>query len=642
MKSAIGIDIGTRFVKVVQIQHQKKSRILQAFFFPLPLVDQNTAAPFNNINKQEFSRQILSRIPLASLKDADIGVNIPLSLISVLTIQLPKMNRQELATTAVVEAKRKMLPMPGPDSIFEHIMMGELLVAKTPQMEVLIVKTEKKHVHTLLDLFNSFSGRELNFISPTCHTLMYLLPKNFEENQKDTAFIDIGYDSLNITIAQRGRLYFNRNIKFGLRNMITYMAESLHISFEKAENFLREVGVPEVREDLKDKRKEEENIEHPKGSGLKEASSPADAPMGELQISWETIFNRILHEIRRTGTHYKEQSAGRRIENFFFLGGGSQIKGLVSNLVNQIGGNCKIINPAQEMNISLDNKQSQPVNEEEWPLFAGALSIAMSLPFVKQKQTINFLPLELKRKNIIAYRQIGLLFFSFLIMFLLGIASAGIFLNNQFIKSSIQKVEEKALPYRNILEKSDQLQREKEKRMAEISGIKKISLEKQDMASLLDGIVRCVPQKIYLTKLSIEEKKTDSMAPPPPPKAALGGEKPPSSASQGGDSMEKGSLSAMNMGEGDTTNKGSTAFQQYTVELQAVCVTDYEEVLKLAQEFKKGLEESAQFMNVVLILPKIETIVPVIDSQEEVQLTQPQTRKFSIKAEVRRENHEGL
>ncbi len=632
MKSAIGIDIGTRFVKVVQIQHQKKSRILQAFLFPLPVVDPNTATPFNNINKQEFSRQIISRIPLQSLKSADIGVNIPLSLISVLTLQLPKMNSQELMTAAVAEAKRKMLPMPGPDSVFEHAVMGELLVAKTPQMEVLIVKTEKKYVHTLLDLFNSFSGRELNFISPTCHTLMYLLPQNSEENQKDTAFIDIGYDSLNITIAQKGRLYFNRNIKFGLREMITYIAESLHISFEKAENLLREVGVPEVREDLKDKRKDEENIEHQKSSGSKEAFSPAGVPMEGLRISWETIFNRILHEIRRTGTHYKEQSAGRRIENFFFLGGGSKIKGLVSNLVNQIGGNCKIINPAQEMNISLDSKQSQPVNEEEWPLFAGALSIAMSLPVIRQKQTINFLPLELKHKNITAYRQIGLLFLSFFIIFLLGMASAGLFLNNQFVKSSIQKLEQKARPDRNVLEKADQLQREQEKRMAEISGIKKISLEKQDMASLLDGIVRCVPQKVYLTKLSIDEKKTDSIA--PPPKTALAGEKPSSSAIQGGGSMEKGSLSAMNMG--DTTHKGSPASKQYTVEIQAVCVTDYEEILQIAQEFKKGLEESAQFINVVLTLPKIETIVPVIDSQEEVQLTQPQMRKFSVKAEVRR------
>ena len=104
MKSALGIDIGTRFVKVVQIQHQKKSRILQAFVFPLPVVDPNTVTPFNNINKQEFSRQILSRIPLANLKDADIGVNIPLSMISVLTVQLPKMNSQEMSTAEIGRA----------------------------------------------------------------------------------------------------------------------------------------------------------------------------------------------------------------------------------------------------------------------------------------------------------------------------------------------------------------------------------------------------------------------------------------------------------------------------------------------------------------------------------------------------------
>ena len=627
MKSALGIDIGTRFVKVVQIQHQKKSRILQAFVFPLPVVDPNTVTPFNNINKQEFSRQILSRIPLANLKDADIGVNIPLSMISVLTVQLPKMNSQEMSTAAVAEARRKMLPMPGPESVFEHALMGELLVAKIPQMEVVIVKTEKKHVSALLDLFNSFSGRELNFISPTCHTLMCLLPQNSEENQKDTAFIDIGYDSMNITIAQRGHLYFNRNIKFGLREMITYIAESLHISFEKAESLLREVGGPQAHEDLKDQKNPD-----PKES----SSQTVGLPMEGLRIICETISNRILHEIRRTGTHYKEQSAGRRIENFFFLGGGSKIKGLVSNLVNQIGGNCKIINPAQEMNISLEGKQAPPVNEDEWPLFAGALSIAMSLPVIRQKQTINFLPLELKRKHIIIYRQIGLLFLSFFIMFLLGIAGGGLFLNNQFVKNAIQKLEDKARPARNVLEKFDQLQREKEKRMAEISGIQKISLEKKDMASLLDEIVRCLPQKVHLTKLSIEQKKTDSMgAPPPPSKTASAGDQPPDPASQGMGGMEKGGLSAMNAG-GNSSNKESTPFKQYTVDIQAVCVVDYEEVLKLAQEFKKGLEQSGQFINVVPILPKIETIIPVIDSQEEVQLTQPQERKFSIQAEVRR------
>lgn len=639
MKSAIGIDIGTRFVKVVQVQHQKKSRILQSFLFPLPVVDPNTASPFNNINKQEFSRQILSRIPIADLKEADIGVNIPLSLISVLTLQLPKMNSQELATAAVAEARRKMLPMPGPESVFEHAVMGELLVAKTPQMEVLIVKTEKKHVSVLLDLFNSFSGRELNFISPTCHTLMYLLPQNSEENQKDTAFIDIGYDSMNITIAQRGHLYFNRNIKFGLREMITYIAESLHISFEKAEGLLREVGVPESKEDLKDQKKAEENIEQQKNPEPQEPSFPAvGLPIEGLRVSWETICNRILHEIRRTGTHYKEQSAGRRIENFFFLGGGSRIRGLVSNLVNQIGGNCKIINPAQEMIVVSDSKQAPPIKEEEWPIFAGAFSIAMSLPVIRQKQTINFLPLELKRKHVIIYREIGLLFLSFFIMFLLGIAGGGLFLNNQFVKDAVQKLEEKARPGRNVLEKFDQLQREKEKRMAEISGIRNISLSKQDMASLLDEVVRCLPQRVHLTKLSIAQKKSDSTtaAPPPSKTASAGaGDKPPDPASQGMGGMDKGSLPAMNTG-GDSAAKGSTAAKQYTVDIQAVCVADYEEVLNFAQEFKKGLEESGRFINVVPTLPKIETIVPVIDSQEEVRLTQPQERKFSIKAEVRR------
>ena len=56
----------------------------------------------------------------------------------------------------------------------------------------------------------------------------------------------------------------------------------------------------------------------------------------------------------------------------------------------------------------------------------------------------------------------------------------------------------------------------------------------------------------------------------------------------------------------------------------------------MKEEKGKGLEQSGQFINVVPILPKIETIIPVIDSQEEVQLTQPQERKFSIQAEVRR------
>ena len=524
---------------------------------------------------------------------------------------------------AVSEAKRRMLPVPGPDSIFEHVLMGELLVAKTPQVEVLIVKTEKKYVHALLDLFNLFPGSEINFIAPVCYTLLYLFPQHSEEMQKDTAFIDIGYDFLNITIAQRGHLYFNRNIKFGLREMIAHIAESLDISSEKAEDFVYKGGVPPVPEDLK--------------ADSQEGSSLADVQIQKLRISWETIFHRILHEIRRTGTHYKEQSAGKRIENFFFLGGGSRIKGLVSNLVPHIGGDCKILKPAQEMDISPNNQQSPLMNDEEWPIFVGALSIAMGLPIVKQKQTINFLPWELKRKDIIAYRQLGLFFFSLVILSLLGIASAGLFLNNQFLKGSIHKMEEEIKPYSSVLERFEQLRREKEKRMAEISGIKKISLERMDMASWLDGIVRYVPQKVYLTKLSIEEKKTDSLSAPPKADPAGKSTAPPLKGMGG---AEKEGSASMNTGD-RTSRQESSAAKQYTVEIQAVCMTDYEEVLRLAQEFKTGLEQSAWFINVALTLPKLETIVPVIDSQD-VQLTQPRMRKFSLKAEFRKENHEGL
>jgi len=248
MRRAIGIDIGSLYTKVAEIEVGAKLHLKNIFYFFTPY----SSGMEKKINHDQLVKEIIKKIPLANFKNSRVGVNTPFSTPVVMTLTLPRMSKKELEIAAITEAKRKMIPTPGPNSTFETLFLGETVETNIPRYEVLIVREEKDFINLTLDLFKDTEVLPA-LIAPLCTAYGRLLVKDPSLRGKEIAFIDIGYSSMNISISKGINMVFNRNIFYGCKDIISGVSNGLGISSEAAEKILLDKGIPDVDFDPKNR-----------------------------------------------------------------------------------------------------------------------------------------------------------------------------------------------------------------------------------------------------------------------------------------------------------------------------------------------------------------------------------------------------
>lgn len=620
MSTFIGIDVGSSLVKVVQIEYKGKLYLRSYFLFPTPYTSSK------KIDTQEFYNQIVAHIPPKIFAYSYVGINIPSSPVTVMVINLPKMSRKELEIAAIAEAKRKMLPAPGPNSRFEYLVLGEVIIGKIPRYEVLVIKTEKECIDEALGVLDKFSLNYPPFISPTCSTVINIFSQNSPFHRKETAFIDIGYNSIDITVTKAGNLCFFRNIKFGLKEIIAHFSNNLNISSQETERVIKEKGVPQINNiDLSDRVKVAEEIMRQKYEASLTGGSSEEVNPLELRLLWQTEVEKIITEIRRTLVYYKEVSEGGRVENIFFLGGGSIIKGLIPQLTKEIGGNCQLLNSFREAEVFLGD--DHPGQIEEGALFAPSLSLALSnILLRKKKRVIDFLPYQLKRQEVIIHRQIVAVVFTIFLLCFIVLAALNVFINNRMLKNAIEDKNFKIRRMESVLETLDSLKQERENIERKSAKVKEILRQRLPLTRILDDVIKRMPREVFMEEFLISEEGINK-----------GGEMMP-----GGGIIEQGSEEMMTEEGQPTTDQGSTSQKKkYRIKMKLACFADYEKAVNQAKIFKKKLEMSPYFTNIELIPPKLEKIT-LPGGGQAATLTPVKKIEFSLKAEVNTTTDEGF
>ena len=600
MASVVGIDIGSRFIKVVQVEQRARLQLVKASLFPTPY---SKEAP-RKIDAEEFFNKVISTVPVSVLKSSYLGINIPSSSVTVVVVQLPKMSRKELAIASAAEARRKMVPTPGPNSIFQHMVLGEVIVSKIPRYEVLVVKTEKGCIDDIFQTFNAFAGINPYLISPTCYTSINLFPRNSPPHKTDSAFVDIGYDSIDVTISKKGNLRFYRNIKLGLRDIISHMSNSLGITPDETEEVIKQKGVPEVEIDLKDKVKVAEEIMRQKYEASVRGEDQQGINLLELRMLWDTEIERIVQEIRRTLVYYREQSKGSRVDNIFFLGGGAPVKELVPTLSKGLGGQCQVISPFDDIDIDLNEEEAESVKQTA-ALFAPAISITSSVPLLKKKERIiDFLPAEIRKQEAAFQRQLGIITFAIIVFAFTFLGWLKVFIDNNLVKESINRLNFRLKRAEDFVNKLDEVKSQRRLINERWLKVKVILDQRADVTPFMEDVAALIPDKVYLKAVylgkRIEDKSEEETA--AKPQAQLQPE--------------------------DDENK------PLRMRINALCYGDYEEVVNLSQDFKNALSGSKYFTKVRLNTPDLEKITPIFDAEAEVILTQPMLREFTLEAEI--------
>jgi type IV pilus assembly protein PilM len=581
-KSLVGIDIGSRFTKVIELeQAANKINRAEGFFFPTPLKTEKDGSKL--LDAEIFIKEICKFIDIPRLRKARVAVSLPHTLITVLSVFLPLMSKKELSYAAINEARQKMIPVAGPQHIFECLFIGEVMVNKIPRAEVLVIRTERSYVQKIIGLFGQIEVSPV-LIAPSCTVLPKILPKDAWKKDESVAIVDFGWDSLNITIYKEENMVFMRNIVYGVKDIVRDFSLQLGIEEKEIERVLKEEGVPQVSFDPKNKVAIAEEIMRQKYEAS--TNGPADEKsqvnLLELRLLWQPHIDRIIQELRRSFVFYKEQPEAMRIEQIYFAGGGSNIKWLVPVLAGFVGGKCSLFLPFKELEHQVPG--TNPFKNEIVfsSVFAGAMSLACGIPLpnIAQPMQVNFLPLELKQKEIIAARRLVFLIISAGFIAILSILSIQLALSSYALRKRTKKSENKLSSIKGISDSLKELSRVENAVIQQGSQIEELIKKRPDLRTPLQDLAALIPAEVLLDSCVLTVDK---------------------------------------------------------IEINAVVFTDYEEANKIIEQFLANLETVNYFKNINITPLELEEISPQARTDSAsagLRLTQAKPRKFGLSADI--------
>jgi type IV pilus assembly protein PilM len=324
-KLAVGLDIGSSSVKIVQLKEKRGGYTLQAFgAAPLPpeaIVDgalMNSAAIVQAIQELVAQQKV-------KVKDVAIGVRGHSVIIK--KISLPRMSQEELDESIQWEAEQ-YIPFDVKDvNIDTQILTPEGDAAG--QMDVLLVAAKKDMINDYTSVCAE-AGLTATVVDVDAFAVQNAYEANYEvDTGQAVVLINVGAAVSNINVLARGITTFTRDITMGGNAFTEEIQKQLNISYDEAEAL--KVG----------------------GQGESDAVVPQ-----EVERVIQGVADQMGGEIQRSLDFYASTAADGRVGRVFLSGGTARIPALFKVIEARAGVPVEILNPFK--NVEVDNKRFDP------------------------------------------------------------------------------------------------------------------------------------------------------------------------------------------------------------------------------------------------------------------------------------------
>jgi type IV pilus assembly protein PilM len=250
-KSAIGIDVGSSAIKVVQLKKEKGRVILETYgelaLGPYAGLEIGQATQLPNQKIVEAIKDILRESHTTTI---NAGFAIPFSASLISLVELPKVTEKELAQMVPLEA-RKYIPVPisevtldwwevpkipksyDPNEEQKQTEQGQNQFEKT---EVLFAAIHKDTIAKYQDIVKQAELQVSFFEIELFSTLRSVLRRDLSI----TMVVDIGASNAKVFIVERGVLRSSHSINRGSQDITLAIARSLTIPVRQAEQIKRD------------------------------------------------------------------------------------------------------------------------------------------------------------------------------------------------------------------------------------------------------------------------------------------------------------------------------------------------------------------------------------------------------------------
>jgi type IV pilus assembly protein PilM len=342
-KGIVGLDIGSSYLKAVQLRETRSGYELELFdvaaISPELIVE---GSIIDAIRLTESLRELVRNSKMKA-KDAVISISGHSSVI-IKRIALPEMSEEELGESIKFEAEQ-YVPFDIEDVNLDFQILGPK--DEPGQMDVILVAVKKDVINEYVSVVKE-AGLNAVVVDVDAFALENMYGINYEvEAGKNVALVNIGASTMNMNILKAGISMFTRDSSIGSNIHTDALQKEFNITYEEAERLKRGEALERVRPD--------------------EAAS--------LIVN---ASSEIFSEVSRSLEYFKSSTLHAEVQEVILSGGCALIRDFPNQLSRKIGIPVTVAAPFK--NIVIPRKLDATFVEEQSPIAAVAVGLAMRRP----------------------------------------------------------------------------------------------------------------------------------------------------------------------------------------------------------------------------------------------------------------------
>ena len=331
--SLLGLDIGSKKIKLVQLDHLNNRLILKAY-------GSTSTPPKGFASEAESDLQLLSQ----TIKDlcaenkvstSEVVAALPESAVFTRVISLPLLSDKELASAIHWEAEQYV-----PVSLEEVNLVWDVLEREKSKnrMRVLLIAAPK-------DLARKYAQVLTNAgLKPVAlETELIALSRSLVGESPDSPtslVISIGAKTTDICIVNRGKIALTRSISTAGEALTRALATTLNFEPVRAEEYKKSYGL---------------------GGEMG----------GKIRDALKPVFNLIVTEVKRALAFYQEENPGEQVKRAILVGGSAKLPGAVVYLAESLGIETQIGNPWGKIEMKEKEKEELVEKGAEYAVAVG-------------------------------------------------------------------------------------------------------------------------------------------------------------------------------------------------------------------------------------------------------------------------------
>lgn len=349
--SALGIDIGSSSIKVVQLRKKKGKAMLETYgalsLGPYGKVDIGKAT---SLQAEDIAKALIDAMKESSVTTKSGTIAIPTASSLIFTISLPATMTDEQLQTVIPMEARKYIPVPISEVTLDWFVIPQEAEAFEDDIRHTAVKSSDSKIEVLVvAIHNDTLIRYQEILKKTgIHSesfemeIFSSIRSSFGHDLAPILLMDFGASKTKLSIVEAGVVRLFHVVNRGSQDISSNIATSLGVSFEEAEKLKRSIG-------------------------LDEKDNKEVADVAKLAIDY--IFSETNSVVLTF-----EKKYNKNISKVVLTGGGSLLKGLLPYANSSFHTEVVYSNPFSKTEAPAF---LQPILEISGPEFAVAVGLAL-------------------------------------------------------------------------------------------------------------------------------------------------------------------------------------------------------------------------------------------------------------------------